>query len=104
VLLDGRAEELAEKCVAEARNSVERLKSVVRTVARREGVESDALANYMAYRLSFQGIDWWGAAANLQAGKPGEPWRIARDFLLERISLERLDPVDRNLLRRALQG
>ena len=42
-------------------------------VAAREHVPADALANYMAFRLSLQRINWWGAATNLQeAGRiPG---------------------------------
>jgi hypothetical protein len=66
VVLDGRAEELAEKCVEVARNSVERLKGAVPHVAKQAGVSVETLANYMAFRLSLQGINWWGAATNLQ--------------------------------------
>ena len=66
IVLDGCAEEIAQASVDQARGSVERLKSVVPDVAGRFGVDSGALANYLAFRLSWQGINWWGAAANLQ--------------------------------------
>ena len=56
----GRAEDLAERCVQAARGSVERLKVAVPQVAAREHVPVDALANYMAFRLSLQGHNWWG--------------------------------------------
>ena len=64
VILGGQAQVLSEMCVAAANNSVERLKRVVPVVARREGVSVGALANYLAFRLSCQGINWWGAAVN----------------------------------------
>jgi transcriptional regulator with XRE-family HTH domain len=101
VVLDGHAEELAQMCVEVAKGSVERLKKVVPQVANRENVPGDSLANYMAFRLSLQGINWWGTATNLQATNEN-PWQIARDFLLERTNFERLNEVDQNLIKQAL--
>jgi transcriptional regulator with XRE-family HTH domain len=101
VVLDGRAEELAQMCVDAAKGSVERLKKVVPQIANREKVSVASLANYMAFRLSIQEINWWGAATNLQATDQN-PWQIARDFLLEQSNFERLNEVDRNLLLQAL--
>jgi len=101
VLLDSRAEELVDVCVREARGSVERLKGVVPRVAAAEKVDVGALANYMAFRLSMQDINWWGAASNLQP--PGEdPWEVCRNVLVERADLESLNPLDRELLTQAL--
>lgn len=102
VLLDGRAEELAESCVTAARGSVERLKSAVVKVSKREGISGDVLANYMAFRLSLQDINWWGAANNLQ--QDGSAMLCSpRGVLLDHVDLTRLAPVDRNLLLRALE-
>ncbi len=101
VMLAGRAEELAEKCVEAAEGNVEWLKRVVPEVAEKEGVEADALANYMAYRLSIQQLDWWGAANNLQKTDP-LPWVTARDILLEHVDLSYLNKFDRDLLMRAI--
>lgn len=101
VILDGRAEELAKMCVEAAGGRVERLKGVVPMVAECEGVDVGALANYMAFRLSLQDINWWGTAANLQVGS-GSPWQIARDFLIPRLDLCRLNEVDRQILQLAL--
>jgi transcriptional regulator with XRE-family HTH domain/Zn-dependent peptidase ImmA (M78 family) len=101
VLLDGRAEELANKCVQVAKGSVERLKAVVPQIAAQENVSTDALANYMAFRLSLQKIDWWGAAHNLQTLGTSH-WEITRDALLKHINLEILNEIDRDLLLRAL--
>jgi len=101
IVLDGKAEALAQACVQAARNSVERLKSVVPTIAATNEVGVGALANYLAFRLSWQGVNWWGAAANLQAGD-GDPWTIARDVFVVRFPYEVDNELDRQLLERAL--
>jgi len=101
VLLDSRAEELVQRCVEEAKGSVERLKSAVPRVASSEHVEVSALANYLAFRLSMQGINWWGAANNLQTADD-DPWAICRDVLIERADLASLNQLDRELLNQAL--
>lgn len=101
VALDGKAELLAQSCVKAARGSVERLKSVVPTVAAQYNVGVGALANYMAFRLSWQGVNWWGAAANLQADD-GDPWTIVRDVFVERFPFAIDNELDRQLLQRAL--
>jgi len=104
VLLGGLAEDLAQECVRVAGGSVERLKSTVVKVAAAHQVDVASLANYLAFRLSGQGLNWWGAAANLQKESDVDPWQLARDFLLERISLSSLGGLDRELLARALQA
>ena len=102
VMLAGRAEELAEECVKSARGSVEKLKSAVVRVAKHNNVAVDVLANYMAFRLSLQGINWWGAANNLQPD--GTPTlRTPREVFLGRANLVELNPIDRSLLLRALE-
>lgn len=101
VLLYGRAEDLVQQCVKEAKGSVERLKSVVPQVASSEHVDVSALANYLAFRLSMQGINWWGAATNLQSNDD-DPWIVCRDILIERCDLSALNPMDRELLNQAL--
>ena len=101
VMLDGRAEELAQMCVSVAGGRVARLKAVVPKVASAEGVEVGALANYLAYRLSFSDINWWGAASNLQS-TDADPWEVARDQLMKNLNLDQLNDVDRQLLTQAL--
>lgn len=76
-------------------------KRAVPEVASAAGVAADALANYLAFRLSLQGEDWWGAAANLQP-KDQDPWRVTRDVLRQRTDLSRLAGLDRDLLEQAL--
>jgi len=79
VILDGRAEQLAELCVNQAEGRLELLKSAVSKVAKREHVAIDARASYMAFRFSQQGENWWGAANNLQDPVPAplNPYRHA---------------------------
>jgi Zn-dependent peptidase ImmA (M78 family) len=101
VVLDSKAEALAQASVQAARNSVERLKSVVPTIAAKNGVSVGALANYLAFRLSWQGVNWWGTAANLQVDD-GDPWMIARDVFVERFPYDIDNELDRQLLDRAL--
>ena len=97
----GREEELVEMCTKESGGSIERLKQVVPKVASRENVSVGALANYMAYRLSIDGENWWGTATNLQLDDVN-PWTVARDVFLENVNLNVLNEVDRMLLLRAL--
>lgn len=101
VVLDGRADELVEKCASEAGNIIERLKSIVPQVARRENVPVDALANHMAYRLSLVGRSWWGPATNLQ-NVNDKPWETARDLFLTYANFGSLNEVDRKLLEQAM--
>jgi hypothetical protein len=101
VLLDGRAEELAAAAVKAADGRLERLKSVVPGVAQRGAVEIADLANYLAFRLSLQGENWWGAATNLQ-GAGSDPWETARSQFLRHADLRALNSLDRGLLVQAL--
>jgi hypothetical protein len=101
VLLAGRGQDLAGKCLARANNDLLRLKTAVQQVARQESVPVDALANYLAFRLADeQGADWWGAATNLQP--PGNPWRTVRAIFFERVDFSRLAEPDRQVLAQAL--
>jgi len=102
VTLRGKSEELTALCVSRSQGSIERLKTVVPKVASDGGVDPAALANYMAFRLSLQGENWWGAATNLQGSKDN-PWEVARDVLLERTDLSKLSGLDRELFVQALK-
>jgi transcriptional regulator with XRE-family HTH domain/cytidylate kinase len=102
VALNGRAEELAGICVKEAHESVERLKKAVARVAEREGVDVGALANYLAFRLSRQGINWWAAATNLQPVLPTQHC-TPREVLLKKADLTCLNSIDRGILLRSLE-
>lgn len=101
VILDGRAEELAEMCVQAAGGMIPRLKSVVPMVAANEGVDVGALANYIAFRLSLQDVNWWATATNLQP-HDDTPQRLVRDWLIARLDISRLCEPDRSLLLRAI--
>ena len=101
VLLNGRGQELAEKCLAEAQDDLRRLKAAVKRVAKREAVPVDSLANYLASRLSDeQGENWWGTANSLQS--MGNPWNIVRNVFFERADFTKLAEPDQELLAQAL--
>jgi transcriptional regulator with XRE-family HTH domain len=100
-ILDGRADELAERCADEALGSIQALKWVVPDVAQDEGVSVGALANYLALRLSQQGQSWWSTASTLQE-EASDPYETARDALLKRLNWARLNEPDQQLLVRAL--
>jgi transcriptional regulator with XRE-family HTH domain len=102
VSLGGRAEELVDACVERAQGSIPRLKGVVPAIAMEAGVDTAMLANYLAYLLSLQGENWWGAATNLQP-KGESPWVVARDVLLQRANLSCLTGLDRELFVQALR-
>jgi len=102
VMLDGRAEELAAFCIESAQGSVERLKAAVQRIAKRETVDVGALANYMAFRLSRQGINWWAAATNLQS-PISDSLCTPRAMLLRNADFTSLNPVDRGILLRSLE-
>ncbi|MDP2857267.1 MAG: helix-turn-helix transcriptional regulator [Bacillota bacterium] len=101
VLLGKSPQKLAELCLNEANRDLRFLKSAVERVAASEDVPIDSLANYVAFRLSLEGENWWGTASNLQE-RGQNPWLIARDVLLEHVDLSRLADPDLRLLQQAL--
>lgn len=101
VALNGKADTLLQECIEAAKGSVKKLKRVVPRVAAENEVDVGFLANYMAFRLSAQGENWWGAAANLQT-VDSNPWKIARDVFFQRFPYDIDNKLDRQLLNRAL--
>ena len=102
VLLNSKAEILTEKCVELASGNVKYLKKAIIKIALDENVSVEALANYMAYRLTLQNINWWGAATNLQS-KGIDPWGIAVKVFHENIDMGKLEEPHKSLLLKALQ-
>ena len=101
VVLAGRAEELVNIVLKETDGLIPRFKATVQKVADREGMSAASLANYIAFRLSLQGQNWWGTANNLQP--EGDPWTITRDAFLLRCDFSQVNLTDRELLSRALE-
>jgi Zn-dependent peptidase ImmA (M78 family) len=102
LILKGRAEALAQLCVERAKNDLPKLKIAVQEIANEEDVPVDVLANYLAYRLSAQGENWWGTANNLQVDTPS-PLKNARQELRARFQPFRLNSEDRTILLQALE-
>jgi transcriptional regulator with XRE-family HTH domain len=85
-----------------SKQNLRNLKSPVTEIATEHHADLGLFANYMAYRLSLQGINWWGVATNLQA--TGEsPWDSTRRAFLERADLQVLNEFDREVLLQALK-
>ena len=101
VIFGNRAEALAEQCVASAKWDIKNLSRAVTQVARKENIRTDFLSNYMAFRLSFQGENWWSSAIKMQISDPN-PFTIATDFLRNKIQMQKLSPMDFNLLSTAI--
>ncbi len=101
VIFGGRAEDVAQLCARSAGKRMDRMSGVVPQVAASEGVPADALAYYIAYSVSLDGGDWWGAATNLQ-DKTTDSWKIARDLFVEQADLSAVNEADRRLLLQAL--
>lgn len=101
VALNGKADALLRECIKAAKGSLEKLKRVVPRVATENEVDVGFLANCMAFRLSAQGENWWGTAANLQT-IDSDPWEIARDVFFQRFPYDIDNKLDRQLLDRAL--
>jgi transcriptional regulator with XRE-family HTH domain len=99
--LEGKAEELVALCVKEAKGKIQYLKNVLPKVAQQENVKVGLLANYMAFRLSLQGHNWWGTAENLQT-QDKKSLQIARDIFLENVDLKKLNDTDKQMLMQAL--
>lgn len=95
------AEDLTQLALEGANWEIPKLKQSVKSIAMNGNVGVDFLANYIAFRLSAQGQNWWGTASNLQIVNP-HPFEITRNVLLERISLGKLDPIEVNILKSAL--
>ena len=103
VMLDGGADELAELCLERGTGTAGLLKDTVSRVASMHDASVAALANYVAFRLSIEGIYWWQAAADLQV-TISEPWAVARDLFVERFAYRIDSDIDRALIDQALRG
>jgi transcriptional regulator with XRE-family HTH domain/Zn-dependent peptidase ImmA (M78 family) len=98
---------VASKAAAAAGGRGEGLRHVLPRIAREEDVELGVLANYIASRMSGQGLGnaMWGTAANLQKHEAAtNALEIVLAALRERLDLERLSDAQRLILEGALYG
>jgi transcriptional regulator with XRE-family HTH domain len=101
VLMEGKAEDLAQECARVSNKRMEWLKNAVVKVSRSNKVREDVLANYLAYRVAQEGEDWWATASVLQRSSH-DPWQLVRDIALTRIQWRTLSPPDQELLEKSL--
>lgn len=103
VVFGDRAEHLAEQCVSMAKWDIKNLAKVVKQVAIKEKIREDFLANYLAFRLSYQGENWWGSANKLQLISP-DPFALTVESFKKEVKIEKLSPLDKNLLQTAISN
>lgn len=103
VLLGRAPDDLVQMCIKEAHHDLVKLKQAVKLVAIRENVQVDILANCVAYRISQEGGNWWGAAENLQEQK-NDIQAMMQDVLLEFVDLHQLSDDDLDLLIRTFDN
>lgn len=101
VVFNGNPEAYVKEVVTLAKGKTELLKNAVEQIASKHHLRKDSLANYLAYRLAYQGSSWWGTAEGLQETIP-QPYEVAREVLLENINWNKLGSIDYNLLANAL--
>lgn len=101
VATNGQAEDLFKRAVDVAGADLARLKRAIVRVAAEAAIEVGVLANYAAFRLSLQGEDFWGTAANLQ-DRSADPLAIARETFFRRFDFASLDRAENELLALAL--
>ena len=97
VLLNDKSEELVEECVAIAKGRIEFLKSSVKKISEKKSVDCGALSNYLAFRMSLQGINWWATAQALQPTTTS-PFDIVRETLVNNMDVDSLNDLDKELL------
>ncbi len=101
-IFKGKSEIMAKEIIELSNNDIMNFKKTLNLVAIKHNVREDLLANYLAYRLNFQGENWWSTANTFQVNNP-HPFKIASDILRERVSFANLDPIDKNLLTTAIE-
>lgn len=107
VLLGKNAEEMfnacLDKCLVNQYWNFSYLKRAVEDVADSNNVRADVLANYVAHRLSAEGLwNWWRTAANLQTSIR-DARMIIRDEVLKHSDFALLSEPDQELLMQNLE-
>ena len=101
ILFNGKQEELTQLSVKLANGNIRFLKKAVKIVAKEKQINEGILANYLAYRLTQQNINWWGTAENIQKADKNA-FEIARDIFINRVDTNKINILDKELLMQAL--
>lgn len=101
IVFRGKADALAEMTAKASNGRMEWLKTAVLKVAKANEIRPDLLANYLAFRLSREGKNWWPTAVSMQEAQIN-PWSLTRDFVASRIKWDALHGQDRTLMEQAL--
>lgn len=100
-IFDNDAETIIQEVLEKANYKLDQLKKATLNVSDITGIKADFIANYLAFRLQMNDKNWWSTASSLQILTPS-PFDIAKKVLNERVSVETLNSIDKNLLISAL--
>lgn len=100
-LFGGASDEIENACVDASGGNVKFLGRAVKEVAKQFDMSVGVVANHMAWRLSSQGTNWWGAAQNLQSNDR-EAREIVLQNFLKHIKFETMNSGDQALLLKAI--
>ncbi len=95
------SENLALEALEKASFRLDYLKKAVKEISDKEEIRADFFANYLAFRLQINGQNWWGTANSFQIINPN-PCQLVSTILRERINIQNLNPIDKNLLLAAI--
>lgn len=97
VIFGSEAETYLQIAVEEAGGDIRFLKSTLPDVAERYNLNIDDFANYAAYRLTMQRINWWGTAKNLQK-IINDPYDILLEHFVSNIDIGVYNNFERRVL------
>lgn len=93
---------MAQEILNLSGNDIKLFKRSLEVIVKKNNIRADFLANYLAFRLQHQNVSWWSTAETFQIKDPS-PFTIASNILKTRISVNELDPIDKNLLMTAIE-
>lgn len=103
IIFGDKAEEVVLKTLEDAEFKIEHLKRSISRISKSEKINADFIANYLAFRLQANNQNIWGMANAFQVSNPS-PFDITSRILKERVDIESLNPIDKNILTAAINN
>ncbi len=97
VVFGSDVETFLKIAVEETGGDIKFLKSILPDVAHRYKLNIDDFSNYAAYRLTMQGLNWWGTAKNLQRNEE-DPYDILLEYLVKNLDIDIYSDFERKLI------
>lgn len=103
VIFNGKSKELIHECYVSANWNLPFIKNAVIRVSEAHGVDTGALANFVARDIQDKNSNWWGAAQTLQ--NKNNPYSILLKVLEERLDIGDIDnTLDRELIMNLMEA